>query len=102
MSEIAKPLEPVAAAPVTDIPATEPVVESKPEETATETPAVTEPATEEAVAPVVEDVKPVEEGILSYKAPGLIKYVHISSLNPYIHMQSSSKSHREARSCLAF
>lgn len=73
MSEAPKTVdEPVAAAPSTETPAAEPVVESAPAvtEPVTETPAAT---TNEAAAPVKEEVKPVEEGVLGYKAPGLIK-----------------------------
>jgi len=77
MSEAPKTVEePVAAAPATETPAAEPVVESTPAvtEPATETPAATtEPTTTEAAAPVKEEVKPVEEGVLGYKAPGLLK-----------------------------
>jgi cell division septation protein DedD len=78
MSEAPKTVEePVAAAPATETPAAEAVVESTPAvtEPATETPATTttEPATTEAAAPVKEEVKPVEEGVLGYKAPGLLK-----------------------------
>ena len=83
MSEAQKPVEEPVAAPTTETPAVEPVTESKPveetpapaTETATETPAETAPATTEEAAPVKEEPKPIEEGILGYKGPGLIKYV---------------------------
>jgi hypothetical protein len=85
MSEVQKPVEEPVVAPTTETPVAEPVAESKPveetappTETATETPAVAEPApaaTEEVVAPVTEEAKPIEEGTLGYKGPGLIKYV---------------------------
>jgi hypothetical protein len=69
MSEAPKPTveEPVVA-PVTETPVVEAVAEVK----ATEEPAVEAAATEEA-APVKEEVKPVEDGVLGYKAPGLLK-----------------------------
>lgn len=76
MSEAPKTVEEPVAAPATETPVTEPVPEVKAtEEPATEAPAVTEPAatTEEAAAPVKEEVKPVEEGTLGYKGPGLLK-----------------------------
>jgi len=83
MSEVNKPVEEPVAAPAVDTPLAEPVPETKAsEEPAAETPAVTEPATtsEETAAPVAEEAKakevePVEEGTLTYKGPGLIKYV---------------------------
>ncbi|TVY42456.1 hypothetical protein LSUB1_G001737 [Lachnellula subtilissima] len=73
MSEVTKVEEPVVA-PTTETTATEaPVVEPVAEtvEPTTETEAVTEPAAEEAA--VKEEVKPVEEGTLGYKGPGLLK-----------------------------
>jgi len=78
MSEATKPVEePVVAPTTTETPAvTEPVPETKPAETVeptTETPAVAEPAKEDTAAPVKEEVKPVEEGTLGYKGPGLLK-----------------------------
>jgi hypothetical protein len=82
MSEVQKPVDEPVAAPTTETPAVEPVAESKPveetpapaTETATETPAATEEA-----APVKEEPKPIEEGSLGYKGPGLIKYVLFTS-----------------------
>jgi len=75
--------EPVIAPTTTAAPLTETPVVVKPLETetpaitepSTETPAVTEatPATEELAAPAKEEVKPVEEGVLGYKGPGLLK-----------------------------
>ncbi len=62
-----------------------------PTEAPVETPAATEtaPVVEETpkeeaaeAAPVKEEVKPVEEGVLGYKGPGLLKYVPIS---PFSH-----------------
>ncbi|TEY38624.1 hypothetical protein BOTCAL_0482g00050 [Botryotinia calthae] len=89
MSEIQKPIveEPVVAesAPVTtttDAPVVEPVAEPKVEdpvaatEPVTETPAVVEEPTTEAVAdvaPAAKEVTFVEEGVLGYKGPGLLK-----------------------------
>lgn len=75
MSDTTKPVEePVAPVVATETPATEPVPETKAaEQPITETPAVTEPATSEEAAPATEEVKPVEEGILGYKGPGLVK-----------------------------
>jgi len=90
MSEAQKPAEESVVAPTaTETPAiTEPAEETKavetPAETATETPA---PATTEAAAEAVtetaaetpaattpkKEVTPFEEGVLGYKAPGLIK-----------------------------
>jgi hypothetical protein len=83
MSEVNKPVEEPVAAPVVDTPVTEPAVETKATEVpAVETPAAAEPATasEEVAAPVAEEAKakevePVEEGVLTYKGPGIIKYV---------------------------
>lgn len=81
MSEVQKPVEEPVAAPTTETPAVEPetkAVEETPAtvETAAETPAAeTAPATTEEAAPAKEEAKPVEEGVLGYKAPGLIKYV---------------------------
>ncbi|PQE21769.1 immunogenic protein [Rutstroemia sp. NJR-2017a WRK4] len=85
MSEVQKPVEePVAApAPATiETPATEPIVESATEEApaatadvTTEAPVAEEPATETAAeaAPAAKEVKPIEEGVLGYKGPGLLK-----------------------------
>lgn len=76
MSEAPKPVveEPVAAPVATETPAVEPVPEVKAtEEPSTEAPAATEPATTEEAAPIKEEIKPVEEGVLGYKAPGLLK-----------------------------
>ncbi len=81
-AEAPKPVEEPVVAPTTTeteapeateapaVPSTEPVVEAT-----TETPAVAEPAVEEeAAAPAPkEEVKPVEEGVLGYKGPGLLK-----------------------------
>lgn len=80
MSEAVKVEEPVVAAPV----ATEPVVDAPAAVEATPEAATEEPAaaaaavetTEAAPAAAVEEVKPVEEGVLGYKGPGLLKYVH--------------------------
>ncbi|KAG0651772.1 hypothetical protein D0Z07_2026 [Hyphodiscus hymeniophilus] len=86
MSEMQKPVEEPVVAPTTTEtpvvvePVAEPMAEAKPvdelpvmAESATETPAV--PATtEEVAAPAaMDEAKPVEEGILGYKGPGLIK-----------------------------
>lgn len=76
MSDAAKPVEEVIA----PVAATEetPAVESTPApaaetvEATTEVPAA-EPVAEEAAVPVVEEVKPIEEGVLGYKGPGLLK-----------------------------
>ncbi|KAG9235426.1 Pleckstrin homology domain-containing protein [Amylocarpus encephaloides] len=59
-------------APAAATPAVEPAVVEPAAET-TETPAVAAPVVEEETAPVKEDVKPVEEGVLGYKGPGLLK-----------------------------
>ena len=86
MSEVQKPVEEPVAAPTTETPVvSEPVAAAKPVEetpapveTATEIPAAAEPApavTEEVAAPVKKEPKPIEEGTLGYKGPGLIKYV---------------------------
>lgn len=73
MSEITKPVEAPVETPITDVPAVESTPAAESVEPTTETPAI-EPATEETVAePVKEEVKPVEEGILGYKGPGLLK-----------------------------
>jgi hypothetical protein len=76
MSEAAKPVEEPVVAPEASVEA--PAAETAPVETteaATEAPAATEPATAEEApaAPVKEEVKPVEEGTLGYKGPGLLK-----------------------------
>lgn len=89
MSEAQKPAEESVVAPTaTETPAiTESAEETKavetPAETVTETPApattdaaaeaVTETATEIPAATPKKEVTPVEEGVLGYKAPGLIK-----------------------------
>ncbi|KAM0128903.1 hypothetical protein ACHAP3_008072 [Botrytis cinerea] len=88
MSEIQKPIveEPVVAesAPVTtatDAPVVEPVAEPKVEEPVAatepvaETPAVVEEPATEAVADAapVKEVNFIEEGVLGYKGPGLLK-----------------------------
>merc|ERR1711939_1299082 len=82
MSAEAKPVEvtPQTEAPVeTPKPVeTAPVVEpttTEPTTTTTETPVVAEAPKEEVTeaAPVKEEVKPVEEGVLGYKGPGLLK-----------------------------
>jgi len=94
MSEVQKPIEetPIVLAAEPVAPATEPVLVPVIAETpsvqpttavTTETPVVasTEPA--KSVAPTeakTEGTKPVEEGTLGYKAPGLIKYVHFLPL----------------------
>ncbi|TAQ90774.1 hypothetical protein B7494_g916 [Chlorociboria aeruginascens] len=74
MSDVQKPVdEPVAAPAAAETPA--PVVEeSKPEEAApaAEAPAVAEPTTESAAVPEPE-TKDIEEGVLGYKGPGLLK-----------------------------
>ncbi|KAK0118181.1 hypothetical protein ONS95_012486 [Cadophora gregata] len=81
MSAEAKPVEVV---PQTEAPVeapkpveTAPIVEPTTAEptTATEAPVVAEAPKEEATeaAPVKEEVKPVEEGVLGYKGPGLLK-----------------------------
>ncbi|TVY18422.1 hypothetical protein LARI1_G004660 [Lachnellula arida] len=77
MSEATKVEEPVVAptteTTTTEAPVVDPVVESVEPTTETEaaTEAATEPAAEEAAAK--EPVKPVEEGTLGYKGPGLLK-----------------------------
>lgn len=76
-AEATKVEEPVAAleAPV-DAPAAETAAPETAAEPAAEAPAATEPATEAAPAvtePVKEPAKPVEEGTLGYKGPGLLK-----------------------------
>ncbi|KAG4034979.1 hypothetical protein MFRU_002g03280 [Monilinia fructicola] len=92
MSEVQKPtVEEQVAAPApaittTEAPAVEPVPETKTEEPVAptesteptaETPAVVEePSAEaatEAAAPAAKEVTPVEEGVLGYKGPGLLK-----------------------------
>jgi hypothetical protein len=77
MSDAPKVEEPVAPR-AAEAPVAEPVAETKAEETpaaaeaATETPALeSTPAPEET--PAKEEVKPVEEGVLGYKGPGLLK-----------------------------
>jgi hypothetical protein len=60
--------EPVAAL-ATEAPLAEPAAEVE------ETPATTEPAATEEATPAKEEVKPVEDGVLGYKGPGLLKYV---------------------------
>jgi hypothetical protein len=103
MSEPTNPVEEpvVVVAPTTETPVVETVAESTPvvetaapAETATEAPAATETAlaaAEEAAAaaPVEEEAKPVEEGVLGYKAPGLIKYV----LYPLNYLPAQSVHH---------
>jgi hypothetical protein len=79
MSEAVKVDEPVVAAVAAPVLVAEPTVEAPATvettpEAATEAPAAAEEATEPAAA-AVEDVKPVEEGVLGYKGPGLLKYV---------------------------
>ena len=61
--------KPVETAPVVEPTTTEPTT------TTTETPVVAEAPKEEVTeaAPVKEEVKPVEEGVLGYKGPGLLK-----------------------------
>ena len=78
MSEVTKPVEEPVVAPAATVEPTP--VEATPAETteaAVEAPAATETATtEETPAPAVpvkEEVKPVEEGTLGYKGPGLLK-----------------------------
>jgi hypothetical protein len=71
MSDAPKVEEPVV--PAAEAPAAEPVVEEPAVEAATEMAA---PATEETAAAA--EVKPVEEGVLGYKGPGLLKYVFTS------------------------
>jgi len=81
MSEVTKVEEPVVAptteATTTETPVVEPVAETIAAETVeptTETPAVTELPDEETAAPAAkEPLKPVEEGTLGYKGPGLLK-----------------------------
>lgn len=89
MSEVQKPIveEQVdAQAPVTTTTEAAPAIEAvtKPEidepvaatEPVAETPAVVEEPTVEATtdaAPAAKEVTPVEEGILGYKGPGLLK-----------------------------
>ncbi|KAE9368504.1 hypothetical protein N431DRAFT_443939 [Stipitochalara longipes BDJ] len=76
MSEAAKPVEEPVVAPEAPVEAA--AVEAAPAETteaATEAPAATEPTTTEEApaAPVKEEAKPAEEGVLGYKGPGLLK-----------------------------
>ncbi|ESZ98091.1 hypothetical protein SBOR_1470 [Sclerotinia borealis F-4128] len=86
MSEVQNPTveEPLTAqAPVitTEVPVVEPVTETKIEEPvattelAAEAPAVVEEPTAEVTdaAPAAKEVTPVEEGVLGYKGPGLLK-----------------------------
>ncbi|TVY49817.1 hypothetical protein LOCC1_G000458 [Lachnellula occidentalis] len=71
MSEVNTKVEEPVIAPTTEATTTEtPVVEPVVETVEPTTEAVAEPATEEAA--VVEPVKPVEEGTLGYKGPGLL------------------------------
>jgi len=74
MSDIHNPVEEPVVAPAA---AAEPVPETTSVEApAAETAEVTEPVVAEEAAAPVEEVKPfAEEGVLAFKAPGLIKYV---------------------------
>lgn len=73
MSEVTKPVETPIVAPTTEAPVETPAVETK----ATETPAPvvesSEPVVEEAAPAVEEPRKPVDEAVLGYKGPGLLK-----------------------------
>lgn len=79
--EATKPVEEPVVAPTETSTETPVVAESAPVETATTEPATTEasavatetPAETTETAAVKEEVKPVEEGILGYKGPGLLK-----------------------------
>jgi len=81
MSEVQKPVVEESVAPVAPVteapaPALESAVETKPVEVTepvAEVPVATAPVTEEAAAPVKEEIKPIEEGVLGFKAPGLLK-----------------------------
>lgn len=76
MSEATKPVEePVVAPTATEAPAVTESVEAKPEETPAAEPAVAAeaPATEEVAAEPAKEVTPIEEGVLGYKGPGLLK-----------------------------
>jgi len=66
MSEITKPAEAPAVEAVEQ--ESKPIEEPKPAEDA-----VAQPTEETVAEPVKEEVKPVEEGILGYKGPGLLK-----------------------------
>jgi hypothetical protein len=85
MSDAKVEEQPVAAP--TEAPAAEPAVEAKAEETAPEAETAPAAATEEAPAaeaaePV--EAKPVDEGVLGYKGPGLLKYVYTPPLTVII------------------
>jgi hypothetical protein len=75
MSDAPKPVEEPVAAPSTETPAAEAVPEVKTaEEPATEAPVTAaEPAATGEAAPAKKEVEPVEEGVLGYKGPGLLK-----------------------------
>lgn len=81
MSEAPKTVETPVVAPETTPTVEEtpkPTTETVEPATTSETPATTEAVKEEeaaAAAPAKEEVKPVEEGTLGYKGPGLLKYV---------------------------
>lgn len=74
MSEAAKPVEEPVVAPEAAVEA--PAAETAPAETteaATDAPAAPEPAAAEEAAIAPKEEKPVEEGALGYKGPGLLK-----------------------------
>ena len=94
MSEVQRPIEETPLVPAAEpvAPVSEPVVAPTVAETpatvepttaataATETPVVTSTDPAQAIAGTeakTEETKPVEEGTLGYKAPGLIKYVNL-------------------------
>ncbi|RAH45195.1 uncharacterized protein BO95DRAFT_464264 [Aspergillus brunneoviolaceus CBS 621.78] len=105
MSEVQKPVEETAApvvAPVTEAPAvtevaaTEPAAAEAPKETPAEAteatpaapaeePKADAPAEEAKEEPKKEEVTPAEEGVLGYKAPGLVKGLRFAKRFFYFH-----------------
>lgn len=79
MSDAPKVEEPVVAAPVETPAVVEPVVDAPAAEMAAPEVATEAPAAEAAAAaeetPAAAEATPVEEGVLGYKGPGLLKYV---------------------------
>lgn len=78
MSDVQKPVEETpAVVPATETtvetPAVEPTVEAPKETEAAETTATPAVENTEAAEPVKEEVKPATDGVLGYKAPGLVK-----------------------------
>jgi len=110
MSDAAKPVEEPVVAPA---PATEtetPVADPVPEVKAAEEPVTETPATTEEAAPAKEEAKPVEEGVLGYKAPGLLKSlfaqkkffwfgsepVEVKNLHSYLRGEKQEANHNAA------